>query len=78
MNKSIGKVANVDSRIREMEENQERKLKIINEDKKDLEDQLDKAKERWRMSERREKEGQNTIKELKDSNEKKKMKILEL
>jgi chromosome segregation ATPase len=69
---------NVDSRLREMEENNEKKVRMIKKEKEDAEAELDRTREKWKLAERKERELMTSTKELKDNLEKRRIRILDL
>ena len=67
-----------DSRLKEMEQNWQRKMKILNREKEELEGQLESVREKWKLSQRREKEIQTTLKDTRDQAEKRRIKVADL
>jgi predicted nucleic acid-binding Zn-ribbon protein len=67
-----------DSRLKEVEENYERKLRQANREKEEMEAQVESAREKWKMAERREKELQTALKDTRDQSEKRRVKISDL
>lgn len=78
MASKVVKTVAVDSRYKELEENYERKIKQLNKEKEDLDNQLETTRERYKLAERREKEMQASTKDLKDIAEKRRTKINDL
>lgn len=69
---------NVDSRLREMEENNEKKVRMIKKEKEEAEAELDRTREKWKLAERKERELMTSTKDLKDNLEKRRIRILDL
>ena len=64
--------------IHEIEENAERRVRLIRREKEELEKEVDKLKEQCKKSARKEKETGQELKDLREGIEKKKGKIIEL
>ena len=60
----LGMGISADSRMKEMQDNYERKLKQLNREKEEVEGQLESTRQKWKMSERREKELQTALKDI--------------
>ena len=72
------KPSGVNQRLKQLEESNSRRFKLMNKEKEETEAQLEQTKQRYRLTQRREKELQTTIKDLKQANEKKRLKINDL